>query len=510
MTRAVTNAGFPPFPPFPSSPSIAMTRTKVVLYNPRAVFFTMPLALLAIGSALDPTRYDVRIIDGRLEKDPVAAVLAELDDAVCLGVTVLTGAPIRDALQVCRAAKAHRPALPVVWGGWHASLFPTDTLVEPSVDFTVQGQGEATFVELVERFAAGNWQPNGPGLGVAGTVERVDGAPWRNMARAMTDMNELPAHDYRLMEVERYYKLKGERQLDYISSTGCFFRCAFCADPFVFKRRWTALEPERMGQEAEALWQRYRFDDLAFQDETFFTYRDRVVAVAEEFLRRFAPATNGAAPAANATFTWTATMRADQGVRLSDDAFALCVRSGLRRVMIGVESGSQEMMDWMKKDIRVEDVIRSAEMCVRHGVGVIFPFIVGFPGESDESVRASMELVKRLRSMSPQFETPIFYFKPYPGSQITDEVVRQGYSLPQTLDEWADFDFVGSSGPWVTPEKYEMIERFKFYNRFAWGPETLRRRPLQAVARWRVRKDFYRAPVEKRVVDRLKPLPKLS
>lgn len=497
-----------------------MQRHKIVLYNPQAVFFTMPLALLAIGSALDPARFDVRIVDGRLENDPAAAVLAELDGAICLGVTVLTGAPIRDALRISRAAKAHRPDLPVVWGGWHPSLFPTDTLDEPSIDFTVQGQGEATFAELVERFAAGSWRAGGPPLEVAGVTERVESrVAQRNPARPLVNMNSFPAHNYELAAVERYYRLKGERQLDYISSTGCFFRCAFCADPFVFKRRWTALEPARMGEDAVALWHRYHFDDLALQDETFFTYRERVVAVAEEFLRRFADvgsASHGSSRASdsgqavNRAFTWTATMRADQGVRLSDEAFALCVRSGLRRVMIGVESGSQEMMDWMKKDIQVEDVLHSAELCVRHGVGAIFPFIVGFPGESDASIKATLDLVTRLRSMSPSFETPIFYFKPYPGSQITNEVVRQGYSLPQTLDQWADFDFVGSSGPWVSQEKHQLIERFKFYNRFAWGPETLRRRPLQAVARWRVQRNFFSTPIEKVVVERLKPLPRLS
>ncbi len=150
----------------------------------------------------------------------------------------------------------------------------------------------------------------------------------------MRDMNGLPAHNYEFLPVERYFKLKGERQLDYISSTGCFFRCAFCADPFVFKRRWTGLEPARMGEEIEALWHRYHFVDLAFQDETFFTYRERVIAVAEEFLRRLG-AGNGVPT--NQSFTWTATMRADQGERLGDDTMALCVRSGLRRVMIGVE-----------------------------------------------------------------------------------------------------------------------------------------------------------------------------
>ncbi len=92
-------------------------RQKIVLYNPRAVFWTMPLGLIAVGSALDPARYEVKIIDGRLERDPLAAVLRETRDALCLGLTVLTGAPIHDALAISRAAKAARPDLPVVWGG---------------------------------------------------------------------------------------------------------------------------------------------------------------------------------------------------------------------------------------------------------------------------------------------------------------------------------------------------------------------------------------------------------
>ena len=87
----------------------ARPRARIVLYNPRAVFFTLPLALLAIGSELDPELYEVVIVDGRLEDDPVAAVLAQLDGALCLGVTVLTGRPILDAVEVSRAAKQGNP-----------------------------------------------------------------------------------------------------------------------------------------------------------------------------------------------------------------------------------------------------------------------------------------------------------------------------------------------------------------------------------------------------------------
>ena len=106
----------------------AGARLKVVLYNPKAVFFTMPLALLAIGSELDPEKYEVVIVDGRLDADPVAALPPHLEDALCLGVTVLTGAPISDALMVSRAAKQLRPELPVIWGGWHPSMFARECL----------------------------------------------------------------------------------------------------------------------------------------------------------------------------------------------------------------------------------------------------------------------------------------------------------------------------------------------------------------------------------------------
>ena len=160
----------------------ARSRIKVVLYNPKAVFFTMPLALLAIGSELDPEVYEVVTIDGRLDANAEATLLAHLEDALCLGVTVLTGAPISDAMQISRAAKRARPDLPVIWGGWHPSMFGRECLREPSVDVTVQGQGEETFTEIVRRLRAGESLE-----GCAGsTVRLADGTICANPARPLT------------------------------------------------------------------------------------------------------------------------------------------------------------------------------------------------------------------------------------------------------------------------------------------------------------------------------------
>jgi anaerobic magnesium-protoporphyrin IX monomethyl ester cyclase len=96
-----------------------MRKHRIVLYNPCAPFFTMPLGLVAIGSALDRSRFDVTIVDGRLEANSVERVLALTEGALCLGVGVLTGTPIADALAVTEAVRAQRPDCRIVWGGWH-------------------------------------------------------------------------------------------------------------------------------------------------------------------------------------------------------------------------------------------------------------------------------------------------------------------------------------------------------------------------------------------------------
>ncbi len=476
-------------------------RRKVVLYNPRAVFWTMPLALIAVGSALDRSKYEVVVFDGRLEADPIGALLEHLDDgAVCLGVTVLTGAPIRDALKITRAVKQARPDLPIVWGGWHPSLFPEQCLAEPGVDAVVIGQGEETFTEIVDRLA------NRHSLaGVLGCAHRLspskgDGLGVRvEPARPFRDVNHFPPHDYTLIDVERYFAAKRKRQFDTISSQGCRFRCAFCADPTVFKRGWYGLQPERMARELAAHYARYRFDEIAFQDETFFTSRARVEAIADAFL------------AVGLSVAWTATLRADQGDRLDDRLLTKCRQAGLKRVMIGVESGSPEMLDRIQKDITIAQVFSSAEKMARHGIGAILNFIVGFPGESDDSVQRTLDAAARLRAISPDFEAAIFYFRPYPGNPIAGELLRGGYEFPTTLEAWADFDYVGGREAWVTRAQWQRVERFKFYQRYAFGYNRhVLRRPLRWLSRWRVDRRFYAFPLEKAIVERLRPAQRLS
>ncbi|SHI48249.1 B12-binding domain-containing radical SAM protein [Flavobacterium terrae] len=461
-------------------------KKTVLLYNPKAVFFDMPLALLAIGSALDNSKYDVVIVDARIDENPLDKINKYLDNAICFAVTVLTGNPIKDALYITNEVKKRKSNLPVIWGGWHTSLFPTQTLEdENSIDITVQGQGEVTFKELVDAI-----DNNEEFFDIKGICYRNDeGKVIKNPARVIAQMDNFADINYDLIDIEKYFVKKGRRQLDYISSTGCYFRCTFCADPFVYERKWTAISPEVMVDKLESLYKKYKFTDLNLQDETYFTYRDRVVEIAKQIIDR------------NLKFSWAATMRADQGSRLTEEDFRVCVQSGLRRLLIGVESGSQEMMDWLKKDIKMEQVLLCAERCKKYEVSVIFPFIVGFPNETKESIDATINMVKDLNRMDSGFSTPIFYFKPYPGSTITEEIVKNGYQLPNTIHEWSNFDYIGSSGPWVSNEKYDFFENFKFYLKLGFSKQHFVFKPIQHIARLRCEKSFFKYSIEKRLFD---------
>ena len=471
-------------------------QNTIILYNPKAVFFDMPLALIAIGSRVCEN-HKVVIIDARLESEESIDALLEkhLPDTFLVGVTSLTGAPLLDAIRFTNEVRKKSEKVLICWGGWHTSLFPERILQDvDAIDVAVQGQGEETFFELVQSIRKGTSLHT-----VSGVVFREGDQLIKTKPRAMVDMNAFERLNYDLIDVERYFEAKGRRQFDFITSIGCFFRCTFCADPFVFNRKYSGLLPDRVAEDIAYYYEKYRFEDLNFQDETFFTYRERILEMAQLLIN------------AGSKFTWAATMRADQGSRMSYAEFELCKSSGLRRLLIGVESGSQEMMDWLKKDIKLEQVLQCATWCKELGISVIFPFIVGFPGESNEIVEETKKVIRMLAMASPKFETPIFYFKPYPGTKITDEVVARGeYVLPETLSEWAQFDYIGSKGPWVSEEKFAFFERYKFYLRLIRQKRTIWRMPILALARWRVKTFSFSFPIEKRVIERMVKRQRLS
>lgn len=476
--------------PLGSHPSEGRLKSQVLLYNPQSEFYAMPLGLLAVGSALDPKTFDVRIIDGRLHRDAHRSVLDRVDTALCLGMTVFTGSPIRDALQLASAVKSRRPDLPIIWGGWHPSILPEQCLRSGCVNAVVTGQGEATFSELAQRLIARESL-----AGCRGCLFAEKGQIINNGPRLFRNVNSFPAVDYSLLDVEAYFEKKGRRQIDYCSSRGCPYQCTFCADPQVYGGRWSGLEARRVLDEILALHQKYRFEEVFFLDDDLFANRKRLAEICSLLCRD------------NAGFGWKGTARADELCRMSEEALVDISRGGCRRINVGAESGSQSMLDRIKKKYRVEELVEAGRRARRHGIKLTFSFIAGFPGEPEESLDQTASLIHILKGIDPDFETPIYFYAPYPGTELARELEQAGWSHKGRLEDWFGFDIRKERYPWTTAEYVRKVRNLNFYLQKAY-PGTTRngriRRALGRLAQWRLERDALGWPFERHTFAVLK------
>ncbi len=461
-----------------------MTRPKVVFYNPRGESHILPLALVHVGSMLPD--FDVRIIDGRIELTPEATLAEESDQAVCLGVTVLTGKPILDALRASRAAKRRNPKLKVIWGGWHPSLLPEQCLASPCVDVCVSGQGEETFREIVLKLLAGESLE-----GVAGIAFKREGLVVKNPPRKFQNVNAFPRADFDLIDMEKYFAHRGARRLDYCSSQGCPFECSFCADPMVYKQRWSGLAAARVVSEIAEHKARYRLDQVFFNDDNFFTDLKRAEAIARGLID------------GRINLQWFGTGRADLLRRMTAEQLALMRDSGCYKVNVGAESGSPEVLESIKKGTLVEEVLETAEKLNQAGIGARFSFIAGFPNEPAGSLADTYRTVKALRKINGGFETPIYFYAPYPGTELSERMPALGFEVPKSLEDWENVDLDHSIGPWISEPVRKFVPRYNFYLRHAFEPVEggLGKHMAQWFARLRVRFDFYRFDFERRLVD---------
>lgn len=456
----------------------------IVLYNPRGESHILPLALVHVGSLFPGRR--VEIVDGRLDLAPEARVVELVQQAVCLGVSVLTGAPILDALAITRAARAARPDLPVIWGGWHPSLLPEQCLAAGVVDACVTGQGERTFAETVEA------------LDSAASLEDVAGLVWlrgdevvRNPPRPFEDVNRFPRADFGLLDLERYFEFRGVRRLDYCSSQGCPFQCSFCADPQVYRQRWSGLCPERVVAELAEQAERHRLREVFFNDDNFFTDLRRAEAICRGLIE------------ARVGVRWFGTGRADLLRRLDDAQLALLRESGCYKINVGAESGSPELLQQIKKGTLVEEVLETAEKLHRHRIGARFSFIAGFPKEPSGSLRQTYRAVKAIREIDGEFETPIYFYAPYPGTELALRMPALGFAPPQRLEDWRTVDLDHSIGPWISQRVRTWVPRYNFYLRHGYQKPKggFGRRLVHRLARARVKTGFYRLDLERRAVD---------
>jgi radical SAM superfamily enzyme YgiQ (UPF0313 family) len=466
---------------------------KVLLFLPpyEGPVFGPPLGLLSLAASLRQAGFEPRIIDGVLTADWADEIRRELDGCVAFGVSLLTGPMIRDAIAASELVRRLRPDLPIIYGGWHPSLTPAQTLRESFVDIVVMHQGEATLVEVLERL----W--NGATLDmVAGCWFKENGRIRSNSDRAPSPLSSLPTPAYDLADFEAYARIGGSRKLPYATSIGCPYACNYCTDMVFYNRRFNPLEAQRIVEEVTGLVERHRLDEVALVDSNFLVDVRRAVAIARGFVERAVK------------FRWTFQASTDLLCRMSDEEVALLAESGVSHIGFGTESASPEVLRRMnKRHQEIPDMHEAARKCHQAGIHTTFNLIFGYPGEGqadrNETLRVMAEIGERFENVtfSPNL------FTPYPGIPIWPELRELGLKEPGSLAEWAGCGLGQAGLPWLGGKAARTLQRsisyFLLDNHLGKAQKQLRssaaRRAmamLRAPLHWRLRRDQFEWPLE--------------
>lgn len=468
-----------------------MTNKVVLFYPPYAGLpLGPPLSLLSLAAPLLERGFQVSIVDGSIQPDFRHLVAQEIKDALCLGVSLLTGQMIRSAAEIARLVRGLRPELPIIFGGWHPSLLPAQTLDEDFVDVVVRAQGEMTLVELASLLSEGKTLEM-----VSGISHKLDGGIHHNPERPVANVNDLPTPAFNLGDFDAYEKFTGVRKLPYASSVGCPYACNYCTDQVFYKRRFNAYTVDRVVTEVTELVNRYRISEVAFLDSNFPVNVKRAVEIARGFLE------------SKVRFRWTFQASTDLLCRMSDEDVRLLGESGVTHMGFGTESGSQAVLAMMnKKHQRIDEMYETARKSELAGIRVTFNLIMGYPGETEvdrlETFRIMGDIARKYSNVS--FSPNIF--TPYPGIPIWPELRLKGVHEPQSLEDWANVDLGSNHLPWLRGEELRrlkrMLEYFLLNNQIRrtaakvpWARDGVRK-ALGAPLRWRLRKNHYGFPWE--------------
>jgi len=467
-------------------------KRKVVLFYPPydGPPLGAPVCLLSLAAPLLRSGFEVVIIDAAIEADWLNVVLRELRDALCLGISVLTGPMIRGAVRMAKAVKKEAPGIPVIFGGWHPSLLPGQTLQESFVDAIVRGQGELTFLEAAENLAAGK------GIhGIQGISSKQFGLPQHAPERRVALLDDLPMPAFEMANVDAYERVSGERKLAYATSVGCPYACNYCTDMVFYKRRFNALEASRVVDEVTGLVAKYRIEEVAMLDSNLPVDWRRAREIAQGFLD------------SKTKFRWTFQASTDFLCRMSDDDVRLLGESGVSHMGFGTESTSSSVLKLMnKRHQRVDEMYETARKAAIGGIHVTYNLIFGYPGETEAD---RVETLSTMSDIARQFWNVSFspnIFTPYPGIPIWGQLREMGVREPQSLDEWAELPLGRNTLPWLQGTELErlwrMLEFFLLNNQLRKATKDhprLRaglRRALGAPLRWRLRANKYSFPWE--------------
>jgi anaerobic magnesium-protoporphyrin IX monomethyl ester cyclase len=419
-----------------------------------------PLGLMYLASYLrrnDGNR-DIRILDAYVSGSGYEEIERTFRNCRpdLVGITALTF-NLRAALKTAEIVKRIDDGIVTVLGGPHVTIYPEETLRFSQVDLVVLGEGERAFDRLVTAL-----ESSAPLDGLDAVGYKENGRIRLNRYLLLEeDLDSLPFPAMDLVDHTKYFSVLSpeERAMVMMSSRGCPFKCVYCDRPHLGKK-FRSRSAANVVDEMESYLERYGIRSIKFFDDTFTVDRRRAMEIAEEIIRR------------KLKVSWSVRARVNTVDR---ETLSVMRRAGLDSISFGIESGNQQILDNLKKGIRLEQVAEAVSCCRRLGIEVLGDFIIGNPGEKREQIEETMRFSQALGLDYAQFTV----MTPYPATELYRNGMESGVI---TRDYWRDFA-ENPSDSFATPvweenfSKRELVGLLKkAYRSFYFRPRYVLRR----------------------------------
>ncbi len=407
-----------------------------------------PLGLAYIAAVLEEAGYSVRILDCpplEMSWEEFRRTVRRLKPKI---VSIMATTPIIN--QAYKAAKIVKEELEdaiVCLGGYHPTFMDVECLREcEHVDIVVRREGEFTLLDLVRAFIDGVKSLSD----ILGITYRREDDIVRNPDRPLIqDLDALPLPARHLLPMDRY-TFFGTRTsaTTVITSRGCPVGCDFCASSQMHGRKLRMHSAERVVSEVAHVHERYGSDIIAFVDDTFTYDRRRVEKICRLMIE------------AGLDVTWGCAARVDT---IDRELLELMREAGCSVLFFGVESGSQEILDNVGKGFTVRQTKRAFKLCREMGIRTVASAVIGLPGETHETARATIKLLKEL---NPDYAV-VSVATPYPGTRFFQEVVEKELLVEEDWDKFTLMEPVAATTE-LSPEEIKRYQRramLEFYLR---------------------------------------------
>jgi len=422
-------------------------KPHVTLVNPTAPInaaMHMPFALLGLGylaAVLEKNEYQVDVIDCQLLKLSLEDFRSEISKRQpnIVGVTSST-LTYQSALKLVKIVKEACPDCITIAGGPHVTFWDDKALEEcPELDVVVRREGEITMLEIVQKIEADKSYDD-----VLGTTVRKEGKIVKNPDRPyIEDLDGLPFPARHLWPMER---LREYEDILYLAtSRGCVYWCEFCTTVRMHGRKYRMRSPKNVVDELEFLHKTYGAKKFTFCDDAFTVDQPRTEALCSEILQR------------GLKIEWNCGTRVDM---ITKDLLMKMKESGCISVWFGVESGTQQVLDAMKKGITPELTIKVLGWVRELGLKPVPNVILGFPGETKKSAWKTIKFVEKIAPDEVGFYNVA---TPFPGTPMYDIVKEKGWLRVTDFDMY-DTTHPIFETPWLSMKDLGKLREGAFHH----------------------------------------------